>query len=149
MTTCSLCLLSSQDAPGPLLIGRSRHATATLHDDWALPGHAMVVAHAHVENLSDLDEPDRIGFLDLVVRTERALMEVLGAHRVILLKLGLAVPHLHWHLYPADRTTTREELFDAFMLRTRFEPDPAALEAMVTALRSRLGLTAAAEIRQR
>lgn len=99
-TDCSLCRLISAAEVTPLKIAGNERATATLHDDWALPGHGMLVSSRHVENFSDLDSEDATEFVAMYQRFERALLEVFEADRIILLKLGLAVPHLHWQSLP-------------------------------------------------
>lgn len=78
-----------------------------LHDDWSVRGHAMVVWKAHVENFSDLTPEDAAHFARVHRRTERALLEVTKADRAILMKLGIATPHLHLHIYPVAKTVDR------------------------------------------
>ena len=67
----------------------------------------MVVARRHVENVSDLarDEWERIAAVQQ--RAERALLELAPADRAIVMKLGLAVPHLHLHIYPVASSLDR------------------------------------------
>lgn len=133
--SCSLCNLAAAPEASPLHITKNPRAFAILHDDWATRGHAMVVSMRHVENLSDLPREERDAFVDLYTRLERALIEVLNLERVVLLKLGLAVPHLHWHLYPVSATRNREDVFAAFDCQTRDEPDEAQKARLVDAIR--------------
>jgi diadenosine tetraphosphate (Ap4A) HIT family hydrolase len=84
-----------------------------LHPDWSPRGHAMVVAKAHVENASDLDESAWLQLARVWHRAERVLLDATGADRAIILKLGIMTPHLHVHIYPMSAQATREEVFDA------------------------------------
>ncbi|HVS31843.1 MAG TPA: HIT family protein [Thermoanaerobaculia bacterium] len=84
-----------------------------LHPDAAVAGHAMVVSKAHVENASELPLDTWQRFTAVQHAAERALLEVTGADRAILLKLGIQTPHLHIHIYPVSRGATREDVMDA------------------------------------
>jgi histidine triad (HIT) family protein len=87
-----------------------------LHEDRAVRGHAMVVWRAHVENLSGLPGGDAAHFIDIHRRVERALLDVTGAERAVLLKLGIQTPHLHLHIYPVSASLDRaavQEIIDA------------------------------------
>lgn len=100
-------------------------ATVVLHSDWAVRGHAMVVARQHVENFSDLEDPR---FVEVWRRAERVLLEVTGCERAVILKLGIATPHLHVHIYPVRATATREEVFAAIDGRVRVEREEGFVE---------------------
>lgn len=67
----------------------------------------MIVARRHVENVSDLEEEEWLHVARVWHRAEREL----NAERVIVLKLGVQTPHLHIHLHPFSRDTTRQEIF--------------------------------------
>lgn len=79
-----------------------------LHDDWSVRGHAMVVWKQHVENFSDLTPEDAAHFARVHRRAESALLEVTRAERAILMKLGIATPHLHLHIYPVSASLDRD-----------------------------------------
>ena len=68
----------------------------------------MIVARRHVENFADLLPKERERFSAVHAAAERALIEKTGADRAILLKLGIAVPHLHLHIYPVAATLDRQ-----------------------------------------
>lgn len=85
-----------------------------LHPDWSPRGHAMVVAKRHVENASALDEEEWLQWTRVWQRVERVLLELTGADRAVLLKLGIVTPHLHLHIYPVPAADSREEVFAAF-----------------------------------
>lgn len=109
-------------------------AVVALHDDWAVRGHAMVVARRHVENISGLSEEEFAGFTAVYRRAERVLLELTGAERAVILKLGIAVPHLHVHIYPVAASLDRAGVMDIIEGRRHEERDPN----FVRALRDRL-----------
>lgn len=137
MSPCSLCSLSGIDPE--LIVARTAAAAAVLHDDWAVRGHAMIVATEHVENVADLSASAAESFFELLRRTELALLNVLRTDRVLVLKLGLAVPHLHYHLYPVSRDFSRADFFSALNLETRDEPEEADRLTLLHRLRRELG----------
>jgi len=85
------------------LLDENEHAWVIRHAQ----GQTMIVARRHVENASDLEESEWLEVARTWHRAERAMQ----AERVIVLKLGVATPHLHIHLHPFDKTATREEIF--------------------------------------
>ena len=106
-----------------------------LHPDSAVAGHAMVVAKRHVENLSDLPVDEFARFARLQHAAERALLEVTGADRAILLKMGIQTPHLHIHIYPVGGDATREDVMDAIDGKVK-EDRSSDLAARLTRLMS-------------
>ena len=105
-----------------------------VHEDWAVRGHAMVVWRKHVENVADLTLDDYVHFAAVHHRAERALLETTKADRAVLLKLGIATPHLHLHIYPVGAGVGREEVFEIVDGRVRAPYD----EALIAELRERL-----------
>lgn len=122
--TCSLCVDTTD------LVFESDHARVLLHPDWSPRGHAMVVAKRHVENASDLTEEEWLGFARVWQQTERALLDLTGAGRAMILKLGIVTPHLHVHIYPAGAGESREDVFAAFDGKRREPRDEAFLAAL-------------------
>lgn len=114
------------------------HAWVVLHEDWAVPGHAMIVSRRHVENVSDLTEHEWRHFSDTWRRAERALLNVTGADRAIVMKLGILTPHLHVHIYPVAKNATREDVFAAIDAKTKAPRQ----EDLVTKVRALLTPTA-------
>ena len=112
-----------------------------LHDDWAVRGHAMIVWKAHVENVADLALDDWLHFAATHHRVERALLDATGDGRAVILKLGIATPHLHVHLYPVAATLDRTAVMAIVDARVRVPRD----EALVADLRRRLDSLAPAE----
>ena len=108
-------------------------ATAVvLHSDWSVRGHAMVIAKQHVENFSDLDDPR---FVEVWRRTERVLLDLTGCERAVILKLGIATPHLHVHIYPVRASATREEVFAAIDGKVRAGREEEFVEKVRSGLR--------------
>jgi diadenosine tetraphosphate (Ap4A) HIT family hydrolase len=119
---CPLCILAGNPRSArELLLAEGPATVAVLHEDWAARGHAMVVARAHVENLSELSNEDGSKFAAELARVERALLEATGAERAVLVKLGIQVPHLHVHIYPVHAHTSRAAVMAAIDGRTRDE----------------------------
>ncbi|HEX9500105.1 MAG TPA: HIT family protein, partial [Thermoanaerobaculia bacterium] len=94
-------------------------AAVALHEDWAVRGHAMVIWKRHVENISALSEDELAHFWSVYQNAERALLEITNAGRAIMLKLGIAVPHLHVHIYPVRASLDRVAVMDIIEGRTR------------------------------
>jgi diadenosine tetraphosphate (Ap4A) HIT family hydrolase len=105
-----------------------------LHDDAAVRGHAMVVWRAHVENLSDLSDDDAAHFIRVHRAAERVLLAVTQCERAVLMKLGIATPHLHLHIYPVPATADRATVMAAIDGRTHEERE----EGFAAAVRSQL-----------
>jgi diadenosine tetraphosphate (Ap4A) HIT family hydrolase len=83
-----------------------------LHEDWAVRGHAMIVWKVHVENVGDLTVDEYAHFAAVHHRAERALLAATGTDRAILLKLGIATPHLHLHVYPVSASLERPAVME-------------------------------------
>ena len=105
-----------------------------LHEDWAVRGHAMVIWKRHVENISELSEEDAAHFWRVYQMTERALLETTHAGRAIMLKLGIAVPHLHVHIYPVRESLDRAAVMDIIEGRVRDPRDEEFVRALSAAL---------------
>jgi histidine triad (HIT) family protein len=109
--SCLLC--DTPERAGTIVFDDDR-VLVLLHDDWAVTGHALVVARQHVENASDLDPVDAAHFWEVYARAERAVLSAAHADRAMMLKLGIQVPHLHVHIYPVAATADRAAVFAAF-----------------------------------
>jgi histidine triad (HIT) family protein len=104
-----------------------------LHEDWAVRGHAMVVWKAHVENVSDLSIEDAAHLSQVHHAAEKALLAATGRDRAVLLKLGIATPHLHLHIYPVGAALDRAAVMAIIDGRVR-EPRDEALVQHVRSL---------------
>jgi diadenosine tetraphosphate (Ap4A) HIT family hydrolase len=109
--TCTFC--TDLHATGDLVYEDDR-SWILLHPDWSPRGHAMVVSKRHIENASSLDEQEWLHFAHIWHHAEHVLLEATGTQRAIILKLGIAVPHLHVHIYPMSDAATRADVFAAF-----------------------------------
>jgi diadenosine tetraphosphate (Ap4A) HIT family hydrolase len=105
-----------------------------LHNDWSVRGHAMVVWKKHVENIADLAIDESVHFALAHHRAERALLAAARADRAIVLKLGIATPHLHVHIYPVSAALDRAAVMEIIDARVREARD----ERLVAELRERL-----------
>jgi diadenosine tetraphosphate (Ap4A) HIT family hydrolase len=129
--SCIFC--TDPRAAGEVLFEDDR-VLVVLHEDWAVRGHSMVVWKAHVENVADLTADESAHFAAAHHRVERALLAATGADRAILLKLGIATPHLHLHIYPVSATLDRAEVMEIIDARVR---DPFD-QTLIDELRERL-----------
>lgn len=117
-------------------------ATAVvLHEDWAVRGHAMVVWKRHVQNISELSEAELAHFASVYQRAEGALLALTGADRAVMLKPGIATPHLHLHIYPVKPSLDRAAVMDIIEGRVREERDPE----FVREVRARLDISLSSE----
>ena len=123
------------------VIAEDARLWVVLHDDWAVRGHAMIVWKRHVENVADLALADWLHFAAMHHRVERALLDATGAERAIILKLGIATPHLHVHLYPVAAALDRAAVMAVIDAKRREPRD----EAFITDLRARLDSAALTE----
>ena len=83
----------------------------------------MVIWKSHVENFSDLSDKDAAHLSQMHHRAERVLLDATGADRAILMKLGIATPHLHLHIYPVSASLDRATVFAIIDGRTRVDRD--------------------------
>lgn len=95
----------------------------------------MIVWRAHVENFSDLSEEDALHFARVHRAAEKALLEVTGAERAVLLKLGIMTPHLHLHIYPVSALLDRAQVMAIIDGKTREAREPDFAARVAAALR--------------
>jgi diadenosine tetraphosphate (Ap4A) HIT family hydrolase len=129
--SCVFC--NDPRAAGEVLFENDR-VLVILHNDWAVRGHAMIVWKAHVENVADLTTDEHAHFAAVHHRAERALLAATGADRAILLKLGIATPHLHLHIYPVNASLDRAAVMEIIDARVREPFD----QTLIDDLRKRL-----------
>lgn len=95
MPACPLCA-----APGGTVLWENTACRLVLADEPDHPGFLRVIAHAHVQEMTDLPPDARQALMDVVFAAEAALREVMAPDKVNLASLGNVVPHLHWHVIP-------------------------------------------------
>ncbi|QSN61596.1 HIT family protein [Caballeronia sp. M1242] len=102
--------------------------------DW--PGFCRVIWGAHVAEMSDLADADRLRVMTAVNGVERAMRRVLVPEKINLASLGNQVPHLHWHVIPRFSNDSRFPLpVWAPRQRTVSEAQLAKRRAQATLLR--------------
>jgi diadenosine tetraphosphate (Ap4A) HIT family hydrolase len=106
------CVFCNEPRDAGELIFEDERVLVLLHDDWAVPGHAMVIWREHVENVAGLTPEEYAHFAAVHHRVERALLDVTRADRAVLLKLGIITPHLHLHIYPVSATLDRAQVME-------------------------------------
>lgn len=84
----------------------------------------MLVARRHVENFGDLTDAEAQEFARIEKVCERALLDVTGTDRAILVKLGIVVPHLHIHIYPVSSRLGREDVDRILAAQVSEEREP-------------------------
>ena len=114
------------------LVYEDEKVAVALHDDWAVRGHAMVIAKQHVENLSELSDPEH--FMAVYRKAERALLQLTGAERAVMMKLGIATPHQHLHIYPVRASLDRAALMAIIDGKVRVARDEEFVKAVRAAL---------------
>jgi diadenosine tetraphosphate (Ap4A) HIT family hydrolase len=114
------------------LVYEDESTAVALHDDWAVRGHAMVIAKQHVENLSNLADPEH--FMSVYRNAERALLRLTGAERAVIVKLGIATPHLHLHIYPVRASLDRPAVMAIIDGKVHEPRDEAFVDAVRKAL---------------
>ena len=100
-------------------------------------GHAMVIAKQHVENLSELLDAEQ--FMKVYRRAEEVLLELTGAERAVILKLGIVTPHLHLHIYPVSASLDRRAVMDIIDGRVRVPRDEGFVHDVGRALARQSG----------
>ena len=109
-----------------------------LHEDWAVRGHAMVIWKTHVENISDLRPEEFLELATVYQRAERVLLDLTANDRAIVMKLGIATPHLHIHIYPVSSALGRADVMTIIDGQTTDRPSETDRTAFITELRKRL-----------
>jgi diadenosine tetraphosphate (Ap4A) HIT family hydrolase len=98
MENCELCELCER-TQGDIILSTEKWRIV-LVDDANYPGFCRVIWQAHVKEMSDLSETDRLHFMHIVWEVEIIVREVMHAHKINLASFGNMVPHLHWHIIP-------------------------------------------------
>lgn len=84
----------------PLNICDLTYSIARLNRDQYFRGYTFVVFKRHETELHRLNDSEREGFLEEMVRISGALDQVFKPDKMNYEILGNKMPHLHWHLIP-------------------------------------------------
>jgi len=132
------CVFCHEPRDAGELISEDEKLLVILHDDWAVRGHAMIVWKKHVENVADLTPDDNAHFAAVHHRVENILLDATHADRAILLKLGIATPHLHLHIYPVSDSLDRAQVMEIIDAKTVDAMSDGQRKAFIEELRQRL-----------
>lgn len=93
--TCELCTRT-----GGELLWQDERCRVVHVGERGYPGFCRVIWEAHVKEMTDLSEDDRLHLMGVVFAVESVVREQLEPVKMNLASLGNAVPHLHWHVVP-------------------------------------------------
>ena len=93
--TCELC-----ERTGGELLWQGERCRVVYVEEPGYPGFCRVVWQAHVKEMTDLSEDDRLHLMEVVFAVESVLREHLDPEKINLASLGTLVPHIHWHVIP-------------------------------------------------
>lgn len=93
--SCELC-----ERTGGELLWQGERLRIVHVDEAGYPGYCRVIWQAHVKEMTDLSEDDRLYLMEVVFAVESVVRELLDPEKVNLASLGTLVPHLHWHVIP-------------------------------------------------
>ena len=96
-------------------------------DEAGYPGFCRVIWNAHVAEMTDLPEPDRMELMEVVFSVEKAVREIMRPDKVNLASLGNRVPHLHWHIIP--RFEDDAHFPESVWGKEQRKPAPAVMES--------------------
>jgi diadenosine tetraphosphate (Ap4A) HIT family hydrolase len=68
--------------------------------DEPFAGFCRVIWKAHVREMTDLAQVDRMHLMNIVFAVEAALRALLAPRKMNVASLGNQVPHVHWHVIP-------------------------------------------------
>lgn len=95
MSHCELCNLAAGD-----VVVASANWRVLLVDDANYPGFCRVVWNAHVREMTDLSESERLELMGAVWQVEQVIRDIMQPHKINLASFGNMVPHMHWHIIP-------------------------------------------------
>src|SRR5688572_4664242 len=130
---CELC-----ERTGGELLWQGERCRVVYVEEPGYPGFCRVIWEAHVKEMTDLSEDDRMHLMEVVFAVESVLREHLEPDKINLASLGNVVPHLHWHVipryvddphFPQPIWSKAERVAD----HAREHPDTAALASAIAA----------------
>jgi diadenosine tetraphosphate (Ap4A) HIT family hydrolase len=96
--SCELC-----DSEGGTLIWRGMQCRVVHVAEPGYPGYCRAIWNAHVAEMTDLTDTERVHLMRVVFAVEAVLRERLRPDKLNLASLGNVTPHLHWHVIPRFR----------------------------------------------
>jgi diadenosine tetraphosphate (Ap4A) HIT family hydrolase len=90
--------------PAHLVFYESNTSIGKLNPDQYFQGYSFVTLKWHNEELYELSDKDRKGFLEDMSQVARVLSETFTPDKMNYELLGNGMPHLHWHLIPRFKT---------------------------------------------
>jgi diadenosine tetraphosphate (Ap4A) HIT family hydrolase len=120
---CPLCqrIADLDRNPGPGLVWRFPHSTATLGPWQFYTGYCVLVSREHATELSQLGA-NRAAFLEEMSILAAGIEACFHPHKLNYELLGNLVPHLHWHLFPRS-ADDQEKLRPVWFATERAEKD--------------------------
>jgi diadenosine tetraphosphate (Ap4A) HIT family hydrolase len=100
-------------------------------------GYCIVVARQHADELFQLDDAERRGYLDEMLIVARAIHACFQPRKLNYEMLGNQVPHPHWHLFPR-RADDPESLKAVWLAIDRAEGEPTERVRLQTGLLPRV-----------
>ena len=133
--SCELC-----ERTGGELLWQGERCRVIYVEEPGYPGFCRVVWQAHVKEMTDLSEDDRLHLMEVVFAVESVLREQLQPEKVNLASLGNLVPHLHWHVIPrhADDPHFPQPIWASPQRVPRQEPREASTAGLAAALAAAL-----------
>jgi diadenosine tetraphosphate (Ap4A) HIT family hydrolase len=124
---CELC-----EGSGGEELYRDHQLRVVLVDDAQYPGFCRVIWQTHVKEMTDLAPTERSAMMQMVMKVETALREVMNPDKINLASLGNMTPHLHWHVIP--RFNDDAHFPSPVWAASHRQPDAGALAARLAAL---------------
>lgn len=93
--SCELC-----SRTGGELLWQDKRCRVVHAGERGYSGFCRVIWEAHVKEMTDLSEDDRLHLMEVVFAVESVVREHLEPAKINLASLGNLVPHLHWHVIP-------------------------------------------------
>ncbi len=91
--SCELC-----DTHGGTVLWQDQHLRVVHVAEADYPGYCRVIWNAHVAEMTDLTEAERVQCMRVVFAVEALLRELLTPAKINIASLGNYTPHLHWHV---------------------------------------------------
>jgi histidine triad (HIT) family protein len=135
MKNCVFCEIIEKKKAKQNTIFEDDKVLVMLDIDWVVKGHTLVIWKKHFENASELLLENYQYFSNVFHKTEKALLEVLGAERSVTLKSGGLVSHFHFHIYPVKKETSWHEIKNLFDKKVRYEPKPGEQKELILKLK--------------